>query len=295
MKTDYDNYISDLFTSALPLCLNILQDHRGLKALEFIPKEGPLSLKEKDKYLSLFLPPDFAIGRTTMLNNCWQIQDPMFFSNTMTYYKQCCLIDVGANVGLFTRQLLNLSQDKINKIFLYEPDLVNFDLLIKNIPSNKNTVFENAGLSSLEKAKEKLFKDPNNCGNYSLYENAMFSSNTEYVNVLMKSAQKESQKWLTTDLPLFYKSDTQGHDITIASALNLEVWKNIKCAMLELWPFEKINYDLEKFAEILNLFPYKVFSDAPQKLISVNDIMEFINNHQATPHSSKDIYLSKIV
>ena len=297
MATINPNLLGQVYYAALPMCLSVLEQELGLVSLEFIPKDGPLSLQTNDgQFEKLFLPPDFSIGRTTMIDKAWQIKDPQIFANQLSKEGKCCLVDIGANVGLFTRQLLHWAPDKIHEVYMYEPDPFNYELLKKNIPRDSKKTFVNSAVSSSSESSKDFFKDPLNSGNYSFYQELMPTDGYERINVSTISASSQIDAWRSSGLPIFYKSDTQGHDILIACSCGLDLWKQVKCAMLELWPIRRLSDEhdqfLNDFASILDLFPIKVFGDNLKVNITTSEVFDFLNdsNHST---KDKDIFLFK--
>lgn len=286
--------LGHVYASSLPFCFSIMEQELGLKSLEFVPERGPLSfVNERGNYLPLFLRPDFAIGRTTMINGHWQMQDPAFFASQLATHNECCVIDVGANIGLFTRQLLHMVKNKIKQAYCYEPDLVNFRYLQKNLKHFPHVVLKPVGLSNID-AKAELFIDPLNSGNYSIYSESVPGEDINKQEITLLSAVSQKDEWLSADLPLFYKSDTQGHDLTIATALGVEFWDSVNCAILELYPLKQEIFNQEMLVDILQKFKYKALASNPQKLIETNEVIEFLKDSKNF-RASEDLLLWRSV
>lgn len=82
--------------------------------------------------------------------------------------KDDIIVDVGAHIGVYTLKAAKLVGKK-GKVFAFEPESQNFNLLLKNIALNraKNVVPLNLGLSNFE-GKARLYLDPQNVGGHSL-------------------------------------------------------------------------------------------------------------------------------
>jgi FkbM family methyltransferase len=261
----------------------IMKTYYGLKTLELLPRRNSPLYLQSTKPALLVLPADETIGVHAFLDQKWDIDSPLFFKQRAEILKKdICLIDIGANIGLFSRQCASLIPN-INETFCYEPDPFNFELLSKNLEHwNIKIHLINAGLSS-KSGKSKLFIDPENCGNYSLNYSAMAeSSNPEKATdkeILLQSVEIEEVKWLSSNKPIFYKSDTQGHDEIIATCLSLDFWNKVDSALLELWAIpNKPYFDKDKFAKILDTFPNKAFIKNPKINISTKQIINYYNS-----------------
>ena len=164
----------------------------------------------------------------------------------------CSLVDVGGNVGLFTRQAL-IAVPNIAKVYIYEPDQENFSHLLQNLQPWLDRVWcFNIALSGTTGIAE-FFHDRDNCGNYSLLRSAMERSPFSLDEVYTISASAESFRWLD-GRPIIYKSDTQGYDELIATLLEPLVWDHVFAAILEIWRIPKPACDVTVFANILSKF-----------------------------------------
>src|SRR6476619_3366518 len=94
------------------------------------------------------------------------------FASHMRPEKSYTLVDVGANIGLFSRQLERLSNG-IERILCVEPEPNNFNALAYNLAAlgNRATLFKLA-LGSAD-GEFEFFRDAENIGNYSLNPDAM--------------------------------------------------------------------------------------------------------------------------
>lgn len=79
------------------------------------------------------------------------------------------VVDVGANIGYYTLLLAN-KVGKTGKVYAFEPDIINFEILVKNIKENnlENVVAINAAAGSKE-GKLELHKSEDNLGDHKLY------------------------------------------------------------------------------------------------------------------------------
>ncbi len=269
----------DLYAAALPICLSILTQDRELKSLELLPSSGPFFLPDAcGRPAPLFLRPDFAIGRTTMIDGHWQRRDPEFFAEHVRQSQHgsgIAIVDIGANIGLFTRQLMAMVGECVHSVWCYEPDPTNFEILNRNLAALPCLHAIEAGLSEREH-RVPLYEDPRNSGNYSLYAAMMPVPDVGVVDVAILSVREQARLWLEPDLPVYYKSDTQGHDMTIAAAIGGDFWSRVSCAMLELCPVEEPDYDPDGFRSVVEAFPHRAYADSPQLPVTAADVMAFL-------------------
>lgn len=266
------------FKSSFGFNLKILRDFFNLQTIEVIPdSSSPFYLKNSSGQVrSIHFNADDVIGSESIINKSWDYDKQKFL---LEFHESSLdgvvLIDVGANIGLFSRQ--SLSQNKnIKFVYCYEPEPGNFELLKKNLEDIDNVFLFNKGL--FDEAKEvALYKSFVNSGNYSMNKKAMPAHFSETIVDVVDASSQESS-WLSHGKPIFYKSNTQGSDEKIATSLSMEFWSNVKVGMLDLWRIDGNDYDKEKFMRILDSFPYKIFRKNPGQNIPSKTVLEYLNS-----------------
>jgi FkbM family methyltransferase len=248
-----------------------------LRSIEVLPPLGsPLSLIIDKERVPLTLPTDSVIGYGTFITKQMEFQKVLLLAkHAANLSGSICLIDVGANVGLFSRQCA-AKIETIGSAFLYEPHPLNFEFLKRNIAQwdiEKRLV--NAALSDVA-GNLDFFEDETNCGNYSLNESAVPGSNAN-IKVVVLSAQSEEMKWVDSGMPIYYKSDTQGFDEKIATALSMHFWHKVNFAVFELWRIQKPPFDVEKFREILTSFPNRRFEDNINENLEPSAVLSYLS------------------
>jgi len=282
----------NIFRMQFKTNLKVLRGVYGVRSIELIPARGsPLSLISDQRDLPLTLPTDDCIGCSTFLNGSWDIGKVNFFAVVaQNIDRDICLIDVGANVGLFSRQCVSRIST-IREVFAYEPHHENFEILKRNLSDwRARNHLINAGISN-HSGKMELYEDSTNCGNYS-FNLASVPPNHQKSVVDVLDGANEEIKWLDSARAnaIFYKSDTQGFDELIATTFSMKFWDTVECAALELVRIKKPDYDIVKFKKIIDQFPNRAFDDDISKNVSSADVVEYLDSEDG---SYKDLLLWK--
>lgn len=193
------------------------------------------------------------------------------------------LVDVGANIGLFTRQAL-IASEKISHAYCFEPKPSNFDLAKENLKYFPNASLFNFGLSE-EDGTFSVKIDIKNSGNISLNENAILGTTYASENIEVRRPDASTEPFaslIAEHSSLAYKSDTQGLDETIFTCLGPEFWRIIQCAMLEIYriPGKQTNYEIMNHI-FKNNFS-RIFSINKGKFIEFSEYKEYSQGQDGT-------------
>lgn len=220
----------------------------------------------------LILPLDEIITPRIFKNEQWDYFIIKFIKKNIKY-KNNYFFDIGANVGLISRQLQKLDL-KIKNYFCFEPEKNNFNILSKNL-INKKTYLYNFGLASKNK-KTKIFDNKLNKSDKSIY----FDKNVVTKNNLSKIILKDLNivfKKIIDDKKvnhIIYKSDTQGMDEEIFLNLDYEILDKIYLLILEISNFKFILKNLDKFLNKLENFRF--ISTENQSDITLDELKKLI-------------------
>lgn len=220
----------------------------------------------------LILPLDEIITPRIFKNEQWDYFIIKFIKKNIKY-KNNYFFDIGANVGLISRQLQKLDL-KIKNYFCFEPEKNNFNILSKNL-INKKTYLYNFGLASKNK-KTKIFDNKLNKSDKSVH----FDKNVVTKNNLSKIILKDSNivfKKIIHDKKvnhIIYKSDTQGMDEEIFLNLDYEILDKIYLLILEISNFKFILKNLDKFLNKLENFRF--ISTENQSDITLDELKKLI-------------------
>jgi FkbM family methyltransferase len=137
------------------------------------------------------------------------------------------VVDVGANIGYYT-VLLADKVGKNGKVYAFEPDKTNFEILGKNIKENnlKNVVVINAAVGSKE-GKLKLRKSKENFGDHKLYGNDREFETVKIINL---------DKYFGNEKIDLLKIDTQGWEPEVIEGAKELIRKNKPVMFLEYSP-----------------------------------------------------------
>lgn len=156
------------------------------------------------------------------------------------------VVDVGANIGYYTVLLAK----KCKKVYAFEPDKINFEILKKNVEANKlkNVVAINAAVGSKDEEKI-LYKSKENLGDHKLFGDGK----KEKVKIIkLDSFIKEP-----VDL---IKIDTQGWEPEVIGGAKKIIEKNKPIIFMEYSPtsYKEAKLDGKKMMNFLKNI-YKKF------------------------------------
>lgn len=205
-------------------------------------------------------------------------------------------VDVGANVGLWTRGLI-ATMPNVQEVWAYEPDLENCEDLKHNLSpwmqddtNNKVKLWPYALRSQHHLGGAPLYRDHDNCGNFSLLQSAVNGRHHDVVPVQTKGIYAESQHWMKRGLPILYKSDVQGLDEELAINTAPQFWNQTFAAIIELWVIRGKDADtIRDFIDIVYTFPNAMLLGAKRK-VSGADVFEFLSQ-DPDPNISDDLVL----
>ncbi len=217
----------------------------------------------------LVLPLDEIVTPRIFTEGKWDFYIIEFIKKNIKS-KNNYFIDIGANIGLISKQLQNLKLN-IKKYFCFEPELSTFKILKKNL-QNKNTQFFNFGLGTIDK-KTKIFISDTNKSDNSFYFNGFKNRSS---NVYLKNSNKVLTKIIKKNKikNIIYKSDTQGMDEEIFLSLNQNILDKIYLLVIEISNFDFLNKNQDLFLRKLKGFK-KIFTENGSK-VSLEDIKQLI-------------------
>src|SRR3989304_10413899 len=153
--------------------------------------------------------------------------------------KRMVVLDIGANIGYYTLIAAHLVGDE-GKVFAFEPDPYNYNLLCKNIEVNgyrnvipvRKAVFSKSG-------KMELFLDKSNLGGHSLSE-----ANVDKGASIMVEITSLDEYFENTNHKIdVIKMDVQGSEMEVLNGMTNIINQNEKLEIItEFWPFCGLKY-----------------------------------------------------
>jgi FkbM family methyltransferase len=271
------------FVGAVPLNFRIMREICQVSEIEFQPRDATPLHVPAVRYDSGAIGPatcrlqlDYVIAPEVLTNHAWDSPALEFYRTLIpTELAAFTLVDIGANVGLISRELM-IAFPQIRRAFAYEPHPGNFRCLTHNLRAFRDTVEAANCAVGAENASLALYLDVTNSGNYSLNRAAVVDVNlAPAVTVPVRRAADEAAAWRRAGLPIFYKSDTQGHDEVIATSLDLDFWDQVFIGTMEIWRISKPVCPPEKLRAALDRFPNKVFRHQPQQPVTTEPVLAF--------------------
>ena len=240
----------------------------------------------------LLLPLDKVMIPHLLQTGNWQEEMLEFARGVLSQQpgRSYYLFDVGANVGLITRQFLAQFPAIVGATCV-EPDPGNFAFLKKNNDVLGKVLFLNYALSNTA-GKSTFYRDDSNMGRYSLLSEVIKPTQTG--GEIVVECRKVTDDLLLSPVPaearLIWKSDTEGYDEIIATELSPAFWARVDLAILELWPIGKPKYDVSKLEAIFDGFPKKYFGPDLAQTVSTSEILAFIKDGDA---AHRDLYMAR--
>ncbi len=181
-------------------------------------------------------------------------------------------IDIGANIGLISKQLIN-EKIKIDKYHCVEPEKKNFEILKKNLKFSNKALFYNIALTNKKSSYQKIYLSNNNFGDYSLLKkkNSNFSLvKCENINSFFNNISK-----IIKNNKIIYKSDTQGFDEMLILSLEKKYLKKISILIIEVSNFNFLEKNKKKFLNLTKYF--NIIEDEKGNKLNKMDLSNKIN------------------
>ena len=199
--------------------LNFLSS-QGVHSFELKPDDKNIFFQGKAKSSSLFLKCDGIIAYYVLVDKCWDKKKIEFFIRSLKEKntQQVDVIDIGANMGLISRQLLCVADSSISKIYCYEPNKIHFECLIKNLKTFQHIKLHNHAVGNRD-GKIKLTSE----------------TATQNTRVLLEEGETVILKLDSMDIhnPDMLKIDVEGLEMEVLKGGH-KLLENIEFVMIEL-------------------------------------------------------------
>ena len=223
------------------------------------------SLGKKNE--SILAPIDSIILPSILKNGKWESHIINIIKKCSKIKNEYILLDIGANIGLTSRQILN-TNIKIRKVFCFEPDSEKIHFINYNLSKYKNIKIMNYGLGK-KNAKIRLYKNIYNFGDTSFLKKTPNFSKAKIKNINNFFSNNLS----FNQFPIIYKSDTQGMDEEIIFSLKDKFLDKIQIAIIEITNSQIFLKNIQKFNKLIEHFN-KFYCN--EKIISKENLVKKI-------------------
>lgn len=264
--------------------------------LPMLPADGPLACDALHMRLlrdgplgragdTLVLPNDRVMCPAVLAAGAWNARQVDFMTERLDRHRPYIWLDIGANVGLITRQVL-LAFDGITACHCVEPDPSNGQMLRMNLDGLRAGAIHIHPLAlGTEDGELTFFRDDENAGNKSLHPDAMRNRPFTRASVRVAAAGPWLAQHLEGTAPILWKSDTQGSDEAIVAATPWQIWRRVDLAVIELWRIRKPQDAREEFLARVADMPNRRIGGHPA---SVAEVARFLDGDD---WAHEDLYL----
>jgi FkbM family methyltransferase len=207
-------------------------------------------------------PTDRVMTPTILVIGNWETAETAWFLRTVK--PGDTIVDAGANFGYYTLIGSRLVGDK-GKVYAFEPDPTNFELLQKNVRLNglTNVVLERKALSN-RKGTLKLYIAGENKGDHRIYQpDGESRPSVEVEAVRLDEYFKDHKRGID-----FLKTDTQGAEGVILEGMTglLEGRADGPTIFMEFWPhaLQGMGTDAGAMLKMLQSYKYKFYEFNPK-------------------------------
>ncbi|WP_109310709.1 FkbM family methyltransferase [Ruegeria sp. AU67] len=206
------------------------------------------------------------------------------------------LIDIGANVGLFSRQVL-INYPQVISASCFEPSRDNTEHLKRNLKAMPMVSVFDFGLGQSD-GELAFYKDSVNGGNFSFNRDAVAGrAHQVIVAKIRRITEGLLDKCMgdeASDRRLIWKSDTQGLDEALMSELPESFWQRVDLACFEGWRIDKPSHDEQAFRNVLNSFEYVYIIGSRNKRLRRIGSARCISYLSGRDRKWADFYLSRV-
>lgn len=180
---------------------------------------------------------DREISQTLIFDKFWEFEESEYFKKIIS--KGMNIVDIGSNIGYFSL-LFSKWTGSNGRVYCFEPDEENYQLLLKNIRYNdaNNIILQKKALSD-KKGKTTLFIDEINKGDHRIIDMIAYTKDEK----MGKKKVEVETTTLDSEIPLnekidLIKMDIQGAEMLALKGMKELIKKNLKITLLtEFWPF----------------------------------------------------------
>ncbi|OUL19784.1 hypothetical protein BV378_31700 [Nostoc sp. RF31YmG] len=292
------NIISNHFETLVNKCIiefaNLFLGYQIGQKFPFLKKiykflyelSKPKMVKISGQWLILH-PDDQIFSNEVISKGVFEELETNIFSSLLQ--EGMTVFDIGANVGYYT--LIAASKiGRHGRVYAFEPDRDNFNILQKNIILNKHSNVELLEYAvSDDNCDLALSLSSDNKGDHRTYKNNSFNKERTYYTV--KAIQLDSYFEGQNVYPNLIKMDIQGFEYFALKGMKNLIIKNSNILLLtEFWPYGLKASGLESPVLFYNqleelgfeIFKIDEFSRKIEKVISINLLLDSLHGERFT-------------
>jgi FkbM family methyltransferase len=210
-----------------------------------LTRKSPLGSKD----FELNIPRDEVIFKDVQHFGRWEADEVSFLTKALNkslgrVERKKIFLDIGANTGLISRQVLLKSKIETHAI-LVEPipahiEAINFNL--RDLANHLHIDVHEVALGS-RNATATIFTEGRNQGNSSLVRSVVPESDFQSTEIQVIDIDEFTRANLAGSEKIILKSDTQGFDASILARLSPDIWERVEAAVVEIWAIPEISAD----------------------------------------------------
>ena len=226
------------------------------------------------------LPKDGMIFEYIRLRGEWELDESKFLANEL---KRVCtqesdgvaLVDIGANTGLVTLQVMNLAKTN-NICILFEPSNQHASAIRSNLKSSNFEYMVNEFALGSFDGEAELFTQVTNSGNSSLLESVVPLDEKSAQTVRVVNTKRYFEEEISNFKKFIIKCDTQGYDAVILSRIPKSVWDKVEAAVIEVWALPSIQEtDVHRLLEVLRIFRLVSWDSQFRECVDLDSVSHF--------------------
>lgn len=272
-------------------------EHTSGNSILKLNKKSPLGLKGD----LIFMPKDEVMYRNVKFFGKWELEESLFLASAVKNLKNSTsdvtLIDIGANCGLTSIQVMNLLRGNKEKsqlnFILVEPLDIHLKALkenLKKFESNNITIFPYA-LSVGDSGESEIYTESKNFGNTSMISNVVNQKSRKIELIKTKEVNEFIKEELSLRSDIVIKIDIQGLDVLILNEFKSLIPDLIKAVIVEVWAIPSISkLSVDNLRNYISSFEYCAWTPFNGEKISFDEIFEFWTSQTG---KTKNLFLSK--
>ena len=258
--------------------------------LELIKLNKTSSLGSKGDFVCLLR--DQVIYRSVVMEGQWEIQTSKFLADQLMSHPGSTLVDLGANQGLITKQVLNKLHFEVSAI-LVEPlpaHILASRINLSNFQHSHSITFVEGALD-IQSGNRIIYSDNVNFGNTTFSEYLIPMGRSIGSTITTLSIKEFEENYLADKSQIVIKSDMQGFDLTFLITVSIEIWQKVVAASIEVWAVVEVNQAIKEEIRIrLSQFSSLVWVVENQNTpTTVDEVLEYWGRNDGT---WRDLYVS---